>query len=219
MQAKLSDIPSTRLHNPHDHYYMYALFSLHDDDKPGSEVFAKYLVDRGYKIISSGGTARYLTERNVPVIDISTITGYMAVLRHRVVTLAPQIHGGLLATPEMYPELDELGWKKIHLLYVTFYPLKKELDRPEATIESCIEKTDIGGPTMIRSANKGGEVIVMTDSQDVQSVTIWFEGGMINREEFLYCLRAKAELRVAEYCSLSAQVYKRFANRSNYKYQ
>lgn len=188
---------------------MNALLSLYS--KNGSEYFAAELIKRGYNIISSGGTAKYLSEKGIPVTDISTITGFPPVLGHRVVTLAPQIHGPLLATAAMRPELEALKWPDIHLLYVTFYPLEEELKRPDATFESCIEKTDIGGPTMIRSANKGGNVIVMTRRRDENHVLTWLDAGTPEREAFLFDLRAQAELTVERYIHLSAEVYQRFA--------
>ncbi len=188
-----------------------AFLSLFDTEKPGSEVFARELIDLGYDIVSSGGTAKYLQGHGIPVTDISEITGYPPVLKHRVVTLAPQVHGGLLATEEMLPELDELGWKKIDLLYVTLYPLQAELEKEDATFESCLEKTDIGGPTMIRSANKGGEVVVLSAKKDEELVLEWLKAGCPDRKSFLFKLRAQAERRVAMYCALSAEVYSCFA--------
>ncbi len=188
---------------------MNALLSLYD--KNGAEDFAGDLIDRGYNIISSDGTAKYLRERHIPVTDVSELTGYRPVLRRRVVTLAPQIHGALLARPDMYDELARLGWSKIDLLYVTFYPLEEELNNPNATFDSCIEKTDIGGPTMIRSANKGGEVIVMTHRDDELEVIDWIDAKQPDRKNFLFRYRTKAELAVARYIQLSAQVYQRFS--------
>lgn len=187
---------------------MNALLSLYD--KNGAEEFARKLIKRGFNIISSGGTAKYLKEHHIPVTDVSELTGHRPVLGHRVVTLAPQIHGPLLARPDMYDELARLGWSKIDLLYVTFYPLEEELNNPNATFDSCIEKTDIGGPTMIRSANKGGEVIVMTQRDDEQEVLDWIDQGMPNRSRFLFLLRSRAEHGVAKYIELSARVYREF---------
>ncbi len=188
----------------------HALLSLYDTEKPGSEVFAQQLIDQGFVIVSSGGTATYLEGKGIPVTSVKEITGQDPVLRHRVVTLDLKIHGGLLANAELRPELDALGWKKFDLLYVTLYPLAQELAKADATFESCIERTDIGGPTMIRSANKGGEVIVMTKKDDETKVIEWLKAGSPERESFLFDLRRKAERLAADYCALSAQVYERF---------
>ncbi len=187
---------------------MYALLSLYD--KPGSEKFARSLIERGYSIVSSGGTAKYLVEHGIKVTDIAEITGLKPVLDHRVVTLAPQVHAGLLATPEMRSELEALGWPKFHLLYVTFYPLEEELNNTEATFDSCIKKTDIGGTTMIRSACKGGDVIVLTDKEDEATVLQWIDDGKPAPDQFMLRLRKKGERAVANYVRLSAQVYDEF---------
>jgi phosphoribosylaminoimidazolecarboxamide formyltransferase/IMP cyclohydrolase len=189
----------------------YALLSVYD--KEGIDEFARGLISQGYGIISSGGTHKYLVERGIEVTDLAELTGYPPVLRHRVVTLAPQIHGGLLATEEMYPELDELGWKKIHLLAVDFYPLHKALEEPDATFESCLEKTDIGGPAMIRSANKGGETIVLVSLGQRVPVLEWIAVGEPDREKVMFGLRQRAEHLVANYSRLSAEVYSTFRHK------
>lgn len=186
----------------------YALLSVFD--KTGIEHFAAALIALGFTIISSGGTARYLTERGIAVTPVSEITGYEDVLGHRVVTLAPQLHGGLLATKDMSPELDELKWKWIDLVYVTFYPLADELAREGATFESCLALTDIGGPGMIRSAVKGGNGrIVMVSSDQIEDVLYELSQPELS-EQFLRRLRATAERTVADYCVLSAQVHEAF---------
>lgn len=186
----------------------YALLSLFE--KEGIDEFARGLISHGYEIISSGGTHTYLKDRGIEVMDVAKLTGYPPVLRHRVVTLAPQIHGGLLATEEMYPELDELGWKKIHLLAVDFYPLHRALEHPGATFESCLERTDIGGPAMIRSANKGGETIVLISAGQRRPVLDWIAEGEPDSAKVMFGLRQRAEHSVAEYCKLSAEVYDTF---------
>ena len=66
-------------------------------DKTGIVDFARELADMGWDIVSSGGTARELVAAGVPVRDVAEITGLPAILGHRVVTLHPKIHGGLLA--------------------------------------------------------------------------------------------------------------------------
>lgn len=186
----------------------YALLSVFD--KTDIEDFAARLIGLGFTIISSGGTAKYLSDKGIAVTPVSEITGYKDVLGHRVVTLAPPIHGGLLATEGMTSELEGLGWKKIDLVYVTFYPLQAELHRIGSTFESCLEKTDIGGPAMIRSANKGGgDRIVMVSPDQVVSVLEELNKPELS-EQFLRGLRAHAERVVADYCNLSAEVHERF---------
>lgn len=185
----------------------FALFSLYK--KEGSEEFARQLIERGFSILSSGGTATYLREKGIEVTDVSEITGYPPVLGHRVVTLAPQIHGGLLATENMREELEALGWPWIDLVYMNFYPLEDELNNPNATFESCIEKTDIGGPAVIRSANKGGRITIV-DLDTIPRVISKIDSGTINHSWFIKNLSLTSERMVADYINLSAKVYVQF---------
>ncbi|KKS45319.1 MAG: IMP cyclohydrolase / Phosphoribosylaminoimidazolecarboxamide formyltransferase, partial [Parcubacteria group bacterium GW2011_GWA2_42_18] len=106
-----------------------ALISVYN--KTGIEEFAQGLLKRGFeKIISSGGTATVLKKAGIPVTDVAEISGLPAVLGHRLVTIVPQIHGGLLATKEQRAELEELGYPWIDLACVDFYPLIEEIRRP-----------------------------------------------------------------------------------------
>lgn len=185
----------------------YALFSLFK--KLGCEVFAKQLIDRGFTILSSGGTANYLSQKGIAVTDISEITGMGPILGHRVVTLVPEIHAGLLATEEMREELEVLGYPWIELVYINFYPLKQELNNPDSTFESCIEKTDIGGPTMVRSANKGRRIAI-TSAFRIPEVLEWLDAGEPDREHNVRRWAGMAEQEVADYINDSASVYMRF---------
>src|SRR3990167_840559 len=119
-----------------------ALVSVYD--KKGIDQFAKELVALGWKIISSGGTAKHLTAAGVPVTDLTEITGMPPILGHRVLTLHPKIHGGLLALdkPEHIAELEKYGIPWIDLVCIDLYPLENEVKNPNATRESVIEKTD-----------------------------------------------------------------------------
>lgn len=181
-----------------------ALISVYNKD--GIIPFAETLVNLGWDIISSGGTARVLAEAGIPVKDVADISGLPAVLGHRVVTLVPHIHGGLLATEEMRPELEELGYPWIDMCCVDFYPLQAAVDDPGATTESVIEKTDIGGPTMVRSAAKGGRIVIV-DPDDQQSVLDWMKAGKPDPEAFKLGLAAKAEGVVADYCLTAANFH------------
>src|SRR6185369_3752176 len=112
-----------------------ALISVYD--KTGIADFAKSLVDLGWKIISSGGTAKHLTEAGIAVTDVADITGFPPILSHRVATLHPKIHGGLLAldTPEHLAEMQKYDIPWIDLACVDFYPLQNEVLNPAATTE------------------------------------------------------------------------------------
>ncbi|MFA5751002.1 MAG: hypothetical protein WC898_01810 [Candidatus Paceibacterota bacterium] len=183
-----------------------ALISVYE--KKGIEVFAKELVNMGWKILSSGGTARHLSECGISVTDVAQITGMGAILGHRVTTLHPKIHGGLLAlnTPEHLSELEKYDIPWIDMVCVDFYPLKEETKNTSATTESVIEKTDIGGPTMIRSGAKGGRIVIC-DPDDREKVIEWIKKGEPDKEEFLKKLSAKAEMMIAEYCAVSGKYH------------
>lgn len=185
-----------------------ALLSVFDDDKGEKLVeFAKALIELGFDIISSGGTFKFLKAAGIEVTDVETITGYPPVLKHKVVTLAAPLHGGLLASADQAQELEKLNWPKIDLLLVTFYPLERAMSADGATLDSCLMSCDIGGPTMIRSANKGGEVIVLTSMKQTTPAVEWIKKGEPDRRTVLDVLRGKAERTVAEYIKLSADVH------------
>ncbi|HDY73006.1 MAG TPA: hypothetical protein ENH86_00330 [Candidatus Jorgensenbacteria bacterium] len=180
-------------------------------DKTGIVEFAQELVSLDWKIFSSSGTARVLHEGGIPVTDVSKITGLAPILDHRVATLAPQIHGGLLAMEKHLQELKKLGYPWIDLVCVDLYPLKEEICRPGATLESVLEKTDIGGPTLLRSGAKGRRIVVI-GSSDRERVIEWLKNGEPNAEEFRNALAAKAEAIAADYSLESA----RFRGNGNY---
>jgi phosphoribosylaminoimidazolecarboxamide formyltransferase/IMP cyclohydrolase len=175
-------------------------------NKDGIVPFAATLIDLGWKIISSGGTAKVLGEAGLAVTDVAEISGLPAVLGHRVVTLVPHIHGGLLATEDQRDELAQLGYPWIDLCCVDFYPLKEAIEDPNATEMSVIEKTDIGGPTMVRSAAKGQRIVVV-DPADRVRVLEWIKSGQPDQDAFKRQLAAKAEGIVADYCLQAARFH------------
>ena len=185
-----------------------ALLSVYD--KSGIVEFAQGLVELGWAIYSSGGTAKALAEAGVPVTDVAVLVGGGAILGHRVVTLSREVHAGLLARPgeEDLAELDALGIPFIDLVCVDLYPLAEEVAKPGATPQSVIEKTDIGGPTMLRSAAKGGRIVVAEPSQRAE-VLGWLRAGEPEPDLFRTRLAARAEAIVAGYCLESARYHSR----------
>lgn len=180
-----------------------ALISVYN--KTGIDVFSRSLIELGWQIVSSGGTATFLKESGIPVTDTADLTGLKAMLSHRVATLHPAIHGGLLAldTPEHLKEMDENKIPWIGMVCCDFYPLEEEIAKPESTRESVIEKTDIGGPTMVRSGAKGRRVTIC-HVDDRASVIEWLKNGEPDRQIFLDNLAAKAEFIISRYCAISA---------------
>src|SRR3989344_3902149 len=183
-----------------------ALISVYN--KEGIVDFAKSLIALDWKIISSGGTAKYLKDAGLEVTDVTDISGVPPILSHRVVTLHPKIHGGLMAlnTPEHLAEMEKYGIPWIDLLCCDLYPLEEETKKLDATRESVIEKTDVGGPTMIRSAQKGRRITIC-NVEDREKVIAWLKGGEPDREEFLNNLAAKAEATIARYCAISGEYH------------
>ena len=136
-----------------------ALLSVYD--KTGIVDLARGLDAAGWRIVSSGGTARAIAEAGVEVTDLAELTGLPAILDHRVVTLHPKVHGGLLAdptNPEHQNDMAAHGIEAIDLLVVNLYPF---------TSNPSIELIDIGGPAMVRAAAKNhAHVGVVVDPVD-----------------------------------------------------
>jgi phosphoribosylaminoimidazolecarboxamide formyltransferase/IMP cyclohydrolase len=183
-----------------------ALISVYD--KTGITEFAKELVNLGWKIISSGGTAKHLTDAGIAVTDVTDITGVPPILSHRVVTLHPKIHGGLLAldTPEHLAELEKYEIPWIDMVCSDLYPLEDEIAKAEATKESVIAQTDMGGIALIRSSAKGRRITICVP-EDRMKVLEWLKSGEPNSEEFVNNLAAKAEMTASRYCLLSAKYH------------
>ncbi len=125
-------------------------------DKTGLDSLAGYLHKRGVEIISSGGTAKYLTGCGIPVTPVDAVTGYPAVLDGRVKTLHPLIHAGILArrTEAHLEDLRNIGGAPIDLVVVNLYPFVPEAVEKQLPPEQAIEFIDIGGPTLLRAAAK-----------------------------------------------------------------
>ncbi len=183
-----------------------ALISVYN--KEGITDFAKSLVALGWKIISSGGTAKHLSDAGIPVTDVAEITGMPPILSHRVLTLHPKINGGLLAldTREHLAELEKYEIPWIDLVCVDLYPLEEEINKKDATRESVIEKTDMGGVALLRSSAKGRRITVC-DFDDREKVINWLKNGEENKDEFLNSLAAKTEIIISKYCLLSGKYH------------
>lgn len=162
-----------------------ALISV--SDKTGIVEFAKELVQRGVKIISTGGTHKALEAAGIEVIGISDVTGFPECLDGRVKTLHPKIHAGLLSVrtnPDHMKQIDDLSIETIDMVVVNLYPFKKTIEKDGVTLEEAIENIDIGGPSMLRSAAKNyAGVVVLTDPADYDGVLReWDETGDVTYE-------------------------------------
>ncbi len=149
-----------------------ALISVYD--KRGLAELGRALHRQGIEILSTGGTAAALSEAGVPVKQVSEHTGSPEILDGRVKTLHPAIHGGILARrdePSHMSELSRQGLVPIDLVVVNLYPFEETLARKADDPAAVVEMIDIGGPSMIRSAAKNHEdVVVLTDPADYGEV-------------------------------------------------
>lgn len=149
-----------------------ALISV--SNKEGIVEFARELSSLGVEIISTGGTADLLAKNGIKVTGISEVTGFPECLDGRVKTLHPKVHGGLLAirsNPEHMKQIKDLGIEPIDMVVVNLYPFKQTILKENVTLEEAIENIDIGGPTMIRSAAKNyQDVVVIVDPGDYGTV-------------------------------------------------
>lgn len=176
-----------------------ALLSVYD--KTGIEDFAKGLADLGWSLYASGGTAKAIAAAGLDVKDVSELVGGEAILGHRVVTLSREISAGLLADKGSEADMAEMAKLKlpiIDLVCVDMYPLEEAITKPGAAKQDVIEKTDIGGPTMLRAAAKGRR-IVLSHAEQRQPVLEWLKAGKPEEAEFLEKLSARAEYEVARY--------------------
>ena len=138
-------------------------------DKTGVVEFAGSLAELGVEILSTGGTAKKLEAKGVPVIPISSYTGFPEMLDGRVKTLHPKIHGGILGMRGNDTHLSEMkkhGIPPIDMVVVNLYAFEKTVEK-DCTLEEAIENIDIGGPTMLRAAAKNYKgVACVTDPDD-----------------------------------------------------
>jgi phosphoribosylaminoimidazolecarboxamide formyltransferase/IMP cyclohydrolase len=133
-----------------------ALLSV--SDKAGLAELGAALHDLGVELVSSGGTAAALRDAGVPVTEVADVTGVPEMLDHRVVTLHPKVHGGILADrgkEEHRADLERFGIEPIDLVVSNLYPFR---DRPD------IETIDVGGPAMVRAAAKNHAWVAIVTS-------------------------------------------------------
>ena len=145
-----------------------ALLSV--SDKSGLAEFAAALhKEFGVELISTGGTAKFLREAGLPVLDVADLTGFPEMMDGRIKTLHPKIHGGLLAVrdnPEHAAAMRQHGIRAIDLVCINLYPFEKTIAKPGVSFEEAIENIDIGGPSMVRSAAKNHRFVLVVTSPD-----------------------------------------------------
>ena len=175
---------------------MAKLALLSVSNKTGLADFARALVTRhGYTLLSTGGTAKLLSENGLPVTEVGRHTGFPEIMEGRVKTLHPKIHGGLLCRrdkPEHLAQAVQNGIELIDLVVVNLYPFEETVAKPGVSLEEAIENIDIGGPSMLRSAAKNHEsVTVVCDPSDYSAVLRAFDS-----PSELHALRSRLALKV-----------------------
>ena len=198
---------------------MRALLSV--SDKAGIVEFAKGLEAQGWEIISTGGTYKKLNEAGIKVIEIDEVTKFPECFEGRVKTLNPYVHGGILhkrGDEAHVAQAKELGVEGIDLVCVNLYPFKATIERTE-DFDEIIENIDIGGPTMVRSAAKNfNDVLIVTDANDYTSVL----SALSNKEdslEFRRNLMIKAFEHTAAYDAMIANYMNKRFNKGFGAYQ
>lgn len=183
-----------------------ALISV--SDKTGVVDFARALAQLGVAILSSGGTAKLLSENDIPATEVSDYTGFPEMMDGRVKTLHPKIHGGILGRRGIDEGvMADHGIQPIDLVVVNLYPFEATVARPDCPLETAIENIDIGGPALIRAAAKNhASVGVVVDAADYDSILAELQqsGGLTYTTRFRlaaksYAHTAKYDAAVAEY--------------------
>ncbi|MDR0425892.1 MAG: bifunctional phosphoribosylaminoimidazolecarboxamide formyltransferase/IMP cyclohydrolase [Clostridiales bacterium] len=185
-----------------------ALISV--SDKTGVVEAAKRLEKCGYEIVSTGGTLNALRDAGVGAVNISEITGFPECLDGRVKTLHPAVHAGLLAmrgNPAHMKQLEDLHINAIDVVIVNLYPFKATVMKGADFFEA-VENIDIGGPTMLRSAAKNyQDVVVLVDPADYDRALGGLESGGVDIETKKY-LMYKVFAHTAVYDSMISNYLK-----------
>ncbi|MDZ7674316.1 MAG: bifunctional phosphoribosylaminoimidazolecarboxamide formyltransferase/IMP cyclohydrolase [Acidimicrobiales bacterium] len=165
---------------------MRALLSVYD--KTGVVELAQGLADAGWSLVSSGGTAKAIADGGVAVTSTEEVTGYPAILGHRVATLHPKIHGAILADPadpEHRADLETYAIEPFDLVVANLYPFGdpdaagdaggRKLDAQDEN--RSVDLIDIGGPAMVRAAAKNhARVGIVVDPSDYEPVLAEIRG-------------------------------------------
>ena len=175
-----------------------ALISV--SDKTGVIEMAKGLEALGAEILSTGGTAKTLRDAGVKVTDVAAYTGSPEILDGRVKTLHPKIHGGLLgrrSLPAHVEQMNRHGIGPIDVVVVNLYPFEATIAKPDCRFDDAIENIDIGGPSMLRSAAKNhDDVLVVVDPADYSRVL-----EAVNGKTVTPALRRELAMKVFQHTS------------------
>ncbi|GAB2968402.1 bifunctional phosphoribosylaminoimidazolecarboxamide formyltransferase/IMP cyclohydrolase [Nocardioides montaniterrae] len=170
-------------------------------DKTGLEDLVKGLAEAGVELVSTGGSAALIEQLGLPVTKVEDLTGFPECLDGRVKTLHPRVHAGILADRRLddhVAQLAELEVEPFDLVVVNLYPFAATV-ASGASVDDCIEKIDIGGPSMVRAAAKNHpSVAIVTDGADYARALSAAQGDGFTYEE-RKALAAKAFVHTASY--------------------
>lgn len=161
-----------------------ALISV--SDKTGLGSFAQELDRLGYEILSTGGTARFLKELGLKVMDVAEYTGFPEIMDGRVKTLHPKIHGAILGMPDVPEHAEAIrthGFVPFQIVVCNLYPFEQTIAKPGVQVAEAIEQIDIGGPSMVRSAAKNhAYVAIVTQPAQYDQVLEQLRGAGLTPE-------------------------------------
>ncbi|MDH3388605.1 MAG: bifunctional phosphoribosylaminoimidazolecarboxamide formyltransferase/IMP cyclohydrolase [Gammaproteobacteria bacterium] len=186
-----------------------ALISV--SDKSGIVELAQKLNDRGVELLSTGGTAKLLAERGIPVTEISDYTGFPEMMAGRVKTLHPRVHGGILGRRGIDDEvMQQHDIAPIDLVIINLYPFQQTVANPDCSLEDAIENIDIGGPAMVRAAAKNhADVTVVVDPSDYAFLLQQIEVDGATSDATRFSLAIKAYEHTAQYDGAIANYFGR----------
>jgi len=150
-------------------------------DKTGLEPFVRGLSELGFEILSTGGTRKFLEQAGIPVIDVTTYTGFPEIMDGRVKTLHPKVHGAILGRPALASDaaaIEAHGIIPFQVVVVNLYPFQQTVARPDVEFDEAVENIDIGGPSMVRSAAKNhAHVAIVTQPSQYSEVLEQLKSG------------------------------------------
>lgn len=142
--------------------------------KDGLEELVNSLVKRGYTLLSTGGTRKFIEDLGHPVQAVEDLTSYPSILGGRVKTLHPKVFGGILGRRDLdsdRAEMSQYEIPNIDVIVVDLYPFEETV-KSGASHEDIIEKIDIGGISLIRAAAKNYKHTLIVPSRDLYADAI-----------------------------------------------
>ncbi len=180
-------------------------------DKTNIDTFSQNLIDLGFQLISTGGTAANLSKAGLPLIEVSELTGFPEMLDGRVKTLHPVIHAGILARRDNKTHMDVLAEHhidSIDIIVCNLYPFERTIANPQTSLEDIVENIDIGGPTLIRAAAKNyRDVIVITNSGRYDEISTMLSSSNNISEAYRQELAVEAFSHTAQYDAIISQYF------------